>query len=84
MIRVEAPAGQGDMLWGEDACGFCLRQVTVTTIVYGHPVPGVVTLVDANGCRCCGGCVRDAVWTAMREVDGSHVVWVVPIKAVAA
>jgi hypothetical protein len=55
-----------------------------TTMVFGQPVADVITVVDAAGCRCCGDCVRSAIWLAMTEADWCRpAVRVIPIKAVA-
>lgn len=64
----------------DPGCGYCGDpDKTPTNLVVGHPAPDVVTVVDSEGCRCCGDCTQPAIWLAMQE---GCPVMVIPIKAV--
>jgi hypothetical protein len=68
----------------QPGCGYCGDpDKTSAAVVYGSPTRDVVTVVDSAGCRCCGDCVKPAIWLAMIEADGSAVIRVVPVRAVA-
>lgn len=62
-------------------CGDPTKEPVV--VIYGQPMPDVVTVVDSEGCYVCFDCAKPALWLAMTEADWSRpAVRMIPLTAV--
>lgn len=77
------PAGVSLTPGKDEGCQYCGDPAKpVTTVVFGQPMPDVITVVDTAGVRVCGGCVKPALWLAMTERDPRRAgIRVVPLRS---